>query len=205
MDIRTLLGDTRVVPVLVLEDADQAVRLAQTLCGAGLPVLEITLRTDAAGDAIRRIVAEVPEAIVGAGSVRSADHLRDCVEAGARFAVSPGASPGLLAAAEATDVPLVPGAATASEVMQLLEAGYPVQKFFPAEGLGGVAMLKALGAPLPEARFFPTGGITATLARDYLALPNVACVGGSWIAPPALLAADDFAAIGRLAEAAAAL
>ncbi|HZX22214.1 MAG TPA: bifunctional 4-hydroxy-2-oxoglutarate aldolase/2-dehydro-3-deoxy-phosphogluconate aldolase [Woeseiaceae bacterium] len=204
-DIRTLLGSTRVVPVIVLEDAGQAVELARTLCAAGLPVLEITLRTDAAPEAIRRIAAEVPDAVVGAGSVRSAAHLRQCVEAGGRFAVSPGASPGLLEAADDAEVPLVPGAATASEVMRLLERGYVLQKFFPAEGAGGTAMLKALGAPLPEARFFPTGGITEALARDYLALPNVACVGGSWIAPPALLAAGDFDAIGRLAAAAATL
>lgn len=204
-DIRTLLGGTRVVPVIVLEDAGQAVDLARTLCAAGLPVLEITLRTDAAAQAIRRIAAEVPEAVVGAGSVRSAAHLRQCVEAGARFAVSPGASPGLLDAADDAEVPLVPGAATASEVMRLLERGYILQKFFPAEGAGGTAMLKALGAPLPEARFFPTGGITEALAREYLALPNVDCVGGSWIAPPALLATGDFEAIGRLASAAAAL
>ncbi|WP_405237318.1 bifunctional 4-hydroxy-2-oxoglutarate aldolase/2-dehydro-3-deoxy-phosphogluconate aldolase [Lentisalinibacter orientalis] len=204
-DIRTLLGGTRVVPVIVLEDAGQAVELARTLCAAGLPVLEITLRTDAAAEAIRRIAAEVPEAVVGAGSVRSAAHLRQCVEAGAQFAVSPGASPGLLDAADDAEVPLVPGAATASEVMRLLERGYILQKFFPAEGAGGTAMLKALGAPLPEARFFPTGGITEALAREYLALPNVDCVGGSWIAPPALLAAGDFEAIGRLASAAAAL
>lgn len=205
MNIRELLGDTRVVPVIVLEDADQAVPLARTLCAAGLPVLEITLRTEAAAESIRRVAAEVPEAIVGAGSVRSAAHLRECVDAGARFAVSPGASPGLLDAASDTDVPLVPGAATASEVMRLLEAGYTLQKFFPAEGAGGTAMLRALGAPLPEARFFPTGGIAAALAPDYLALPNVACVGGSWIAPSALLRAGDFDAIGRLAAAAAAL
>ncbi len=204
-DIRTLLGNTRVVPVIVLEETGQAVELARTLCAAGLPVLEITLRTKAAAQAIRRIAAEVPEAVVGAGSVRSAGHLRECVAAGARFAVSPGASPGLLDAADDTAVPLVPGAVTASEVMQLLERGYVLQKFFPAEGAGGIAMLKALGAPLPEARFFPTGGITEALARDYLALPNVDCVGGSWIAPPALLAAGDFDAIGRLASAAAAL
>ncbi|NBC23742.1 MAG: bifunctional 4-hydroxy-2-oxoglutarate aldolase/2-dehydro-3-deoxy-phosphogluconate aldolase [Gammaproteobacteria bacterium] len=203
-DVQALLG-TRVVPVIVLEDAGQAVELARTLCSAGLPVLEITLRTEAAAEAIRRIAAEVPQAVVGAGSVRSAGHLRECIDAGARFAVSPGASPGLLDAADDTDLPLVPGAATASEVMRLLERGYVLQKFFPAEGAGGTAMLKALGAPLPEARFFPTGGITAALARDYLALPNVDCVGGSWVAPPALLAAGDFEAIGRLASAAAAL
>ena len=204
-DIRTLLGGTRVVPVIVLEDAGRAVELARTLCSAGLPVLEITLRTEAAAEAIRRIAAEVPEAVVGAGSVRSARHLRECADAGARFAVSPGASPGLLDAADDTELPLVPGAATASEVMRLLERGYVLQKFFPAEGAGGAAMLKALCAPLPEARFFPTGGITEALARKYLALVNVDCVGGSWIAPPALLAAGDFGAIGRLAAAAAAL
>ncbi|HKL64227.1 MAG TPA: bifunctional 4-hydroxy-2-oxoglutarate aldolase/2-dehydro-3-deoxy-phosphogluconate aldolase [Woeseiaceae bacterium] len=202
-DIRTLLGGIRVVPVIVLEDARHAVELARTLCAAGLPVLEITLRSDAAPEAIRRIAAEVPEALVGAGSVRNAAHLRECVEAGAKFAVSPGASPGLLDAAADSPVPLVPGAATASEVMGLLERGYALQKFFPAEGAGGTAMLKALGAPLPEARFFPTGGITEALARGYLALPNVDCVGGSWIAPPALLEAGDFVAIGRLAAAAA--
>jgi len=205
MDIRTVLGDIRVVPVIVLEDAGQAVALARTLCDAGLPAVEITLRTAAALEAIRSIAAEVPDAIVGAGSVRSAAHLRECVQAGARFAVSPGSSPGLLDAAAGAEIPLVPGAATASEVMRLLEAGYTLQKFFPAEGAGGTAMLKALGAPLPEARFFPTGGITDALAGDYLALPNVACVGGSWIAPPTLLAAGDFEAIGRRAAAAAAL
>lgn len=205
MAAEQLLAGSRVVPVVVLDDADRAVPLAQTLCRAGLPVIEITLRTDAALEAIRRIATEVPEAIVGAGSVRRAEQLERVRSSGARFAVSPGAAPGLLRAAAEAGVLLVPGAATASEAMRLMEEGYRLLKFFPAELAGGIDLLRALGAPLPEARFFPTGGISARLAPDYLALPNVVCIGGSWITPPALLAAGDYEAIGRLAAAAAAL
>jgi 2-dehydro-3-deoxyphosphogluconate aldolase/(4S)-4-hydroxy-2-oxoglutarate aldolase len=168
-------------------------------------VLEITLRTPAALDVIRAIAGEVEGAVVGAGTVLSAAQYRDAAAAGSRFVVSPGATDAVLGAAAASTVPLLPGAATASEVMRLLEQGYRLLKFFPAAAAGGVAYLKALAAPLPEARFCPTGGIDAASAKDYLSLSNVVCVGGSWVAPAAAVAAGDWQEITRLARAAAAL
>jgi 2-dehydro-3-deoxyphosphogluconate aldolase / (4S)-4-hydroxy-2-oxoglutarate aldolase len=193
-----------VIPVLVIEDAASARPLAEALVAGGLPVLEVTLRTPAALEAIRAM-AEVPGGVVGAGTLLTPGDVRAARAAGARFGVAPGATDRLLAACEAAELPLLPGAATASEVMRLLERGYGVQKFFPAEVAGGVAGLRALGGPLAEVRFCPTGGIGPGNAPDYLALDNTLCVGGSWVAPRDLVAAGDWAGITALARAAAAL
>lgn len=200
-----LLATTPVVPVLAIESTGAAVPLARALLAGGLPILEITLRTPAALDIIRAIGSEVEGAVVGAGTVLTPEQYRDAVRAGAKFVVSPGATPALLDVADASSVPFLPGAGTSSEVMRLLERGYGCLKFFPAEAAGGVAYLQALAAPLPHARFCPTGGIDAARAPAYLALPNVVCVGGSWVAPGAAVAAGDWPAITRLARAAAAL
>jgi 2-dehydro-3-deoxyphosphogluconate aldolase / (4S)-4-hydroxy-2-oxoglutarate aldolase len=203
--LHDLLAMTPVVPVLAIESVGTALPLARALLAGGLPVLEITLRTPAALEIIRAIGGEIEGAVVGAGTVLTPEHYRDAERAGARFAVSPGATPALLDVAAASSVPFLPGAATSSEVMRLLERGYGCLKFFPAEPAGGVACLQALGAPLPGARFCPTGGIDATRAPAYLALPNVVCVGGSWVAPRAAVAAENWPAITRLARVAAAL
>ena len=205
MNAADLLAAQRVVPVVVIDDAKDAVPLAETLLASGLDAIEVTLRTDAGLDAIERIANEVPGMLVGAGSVRRAAQLAEVKSAGAVFAVSPGSSDALLEAAADTELPFVPGAVTASEMLKLLDLGYTLQKFFPAELAGGAAFLKAVSAPIPEVSFMPTGGIGPDNARDYLALPNVACIGGSWIAPTGLLHAKDFTAIGELAAAAAAL
>ncbi len=205
MDATELLQGHRVVPVVVIDDVDVAVPLAQTLVDAGLNVIEVTLRTDDAIAAIRSIASAVPDMIVGAGSIRRADQFDAVQQAGATFAVSPGASQGLLAAARANGMPFVPGAATASEMLHLYEQGYRLQKFFPAELAGGQPYLKAVGAPLPELSFMPTGGVTIDNAPDYLSLKNVLCVGGSWITPAALQRQRDFDAIRELAVDAARL
>lgn len=205
MDATELLKDARIVPVVVLDDPDSAVALAEALVEAGLRFVEITLRTPKALPVIEHIAAGVPDAIVGAGSVRTPLQFAAIRNAGARFAVSPGFSEQLNDAARQLAMPFVPGAVTASEVLRLQEYGYTLMKFFPAELAGGIGMLKALGAPLPEARFFPTGGITPALAPDYLRLSNVRCIGGSWITPPDLLAAGDFHAISDIARDAASL
>lgn len=205
MDATELLSGTCIVPVIVLDDPLIAVRLAEVLFGAGLGTIEITLRTPKALEAIENIAALLPEVIVGAGSVRTASQLTQVKNAGARFAVSPGSSESLLDAAARQAIPFVPGAVTASEIINLQDRGYLLSKFFPAEMAGGTAMLKALAAPLPEARFFPTGGITPELAKNYLALANVACIGGSWITPAALLAEGDFKMVAKIAQNAARL
>jgi 2-dehydro-3-deoxyphosphogluconate aldolase/(4S)-4-hydroxy-2-oxoglutarate aldolase len=181
------------------------VPLAQALVAGGLGILEITLRTPAALKVIRAIAGEVEEAVVGAGTVLTPAQYRDAERAGARFVVSPGATDAVLSAARASTVPLLPAAATATEVMRLLEQGYRFLKFFPAEPAGGPAYLKALASPLPAARFCPTGGIDAARAPEYLKLSNVVCVGGSWVAPNTAVAAGDWQQITRLARAAAAL
>ena len=199
MDVGELLKRERIVPVVVIDDAAKAVPLARTLMEAGLNSIEVTLRSAAALAAIEQIATKVPGLIVGAGSLRRSEQVSDIREAGAQFAVAPGWAPGLLDAAEVAGLPLLPGAATAAEMMQLFERGYALQKFFPAELAGGIPYLRAVGAPLPELRFVPTGGITAELAGDYLALPNVAAVGGTWITPKCLLDASDFDRIGQLA------
>ena len=193
-----------VIPVLVIERIDHARPLAEALIAGGLPVLEVTLRTPCALDAIAAM-AQVDGGVVGAGTLLNADDVRAAKAAGARFGVSPGGTAPVIDACIAEELPLLPGAATATEAMALMDRGYTMQKFFPAEAVGGAASLKALAAPLPQIRFCPTGGITASNAPDYLALPNVACVGGSWVAPKRALADQDWAEITRLARAAAAL
>ncbi len=193
-----------VIPVLVLDDSATAQGLAKALVAGGLPALEVTLRTPAALDAIRAM-ADVEGGVVGAGTLLTPDDVKAAKEAGAQFGVSPGATDHLLAACEDHDLPLLPGAATASEAMALLERGYAVQKFFPAEANGGVPALKAIGAPIPQVSFCPTGGVSLKNAPDYLALPNTLCVGGSWVAPKDAIAAQDWDRIEQLAKEAAAL
>ncbi|MGW7092080.1 bifunctional 4-hydroxy-2-oxoglutarate aldolase/2-dehydro-3-deoxy-phosphogluconate aldolase [Streptomyces sp. NPDC054874] len=194
-----------VVPVVVLHDVADAVPLARALVAGGLPAIEVTLRTPAALESIRAMAAEVPGAVVGAGTVISPEHVRDTVDAGARFLVSPGWTDTLLEAMKASGVPFLPGVSTTSEVVALLERGVREMKFFPAEAAGGTAYLKALAAPLPQARFCPTGGISLASAPSYLALPNVGCVGGSWMVPGDAVAAKDWDRVARLAAEAAAL
>ncbi|PWV64705.1 bifunctional 4-hydroxy-2-oxoglutarate aldolase/2-dehydro-3-deoxy-phosphogluconate aldolase [Plasticicumulans acidivorans] len=204
MDTRSIMRTAPVIPVLVIDDAADAVALARALVDGGLPVLEVTLRTPAALAAIERIAAELPEAIVGVGTVRNAADLAASLRAGARFAVSPGLTPALAAAARDSELPLLPGVMTASEAMAAMEAGFDALKLFPAQQAGGIGMLKAIAGPFPELLFCPTGGISPENFRDFLAQPNVACVGGSWLAPRALVAAADWDAVRRLASEAAA-
>ncbi|MFD7069340.1 bifunctional 4-hydroxy-2-oxoglutarate aldolase/2-dehydro-3-deoxy-phosphogluconate aldolase [Streptomyces sp. NPDC059913] len=194
-----------VVPVVVLEDAADAVPLARALVAGGLPAIEVTLRTPAALDAIGAIAAEVPDAVVGAGTVISGGQVADTLAAGARFLVSPGWTERLLGAMRESGLPFLPGVSTTSEVVALLEHGVTDMKFFPAGAAGGTPYLKSLAAPLPQARFCPTGGISAASAPSYLALPNVGCVGGSWMIPADAVAAKDWARVERLAGEAAAL
>ncbi|MFF8834877.1 bifunctional 4-hydroxy-2-oxoglutarate aldolase/2-dehydro-3-deoxy-phosphogluconate aldolase [Streptomyces sp. NPDC015130] len=194
-----------VVPVVVIEEAADAVPLARALVAGGLPLIEVTLRTPAALDAVRAVAAEVPGAVVGAGTVVSAAGVAAAVGAGARFLVSPGWTERLLGALRESGVPFLPGVSTASEVVALLERGVRDMKFFPAEAAGGVPYLKSLAGPLPEARFCPTGGVSLASAPAYLALPNVGCVGGTWMLPPAALAARDWPRVEALARDAAAL
>ena len=193
-----------IIPVLVVDDASVARPLAEALVAGGLPVLEVTLRTDAALDVIREM-AQVEGGVVGAGTLLTPEDVQNAVDAGARFGVSPGATDRLLDACEAADLPLLSGAATASEAMALLERGYTVQKFFPAEANGGAPALKAIGAPIPQVRFCPTGGVSLKNAPDYLSLSNVLCAGGSWVAPKELVAKGDWGAIEELAREAAQL
>jgi 2-dehydro-3-deoxyphosphogluconate aldolase/(4S)-4-hydroxy-2-oxoglutarate aldolase len=194
-----------VVPVLTIDRADRAVPLARALLAGGLPAIEITLRTPAALDAVRAIVSEVPDAIVGVGTVTSVEDVARSLDAGAKFLVSPGTPAPLAQALAQAPVPAMPGCATASEALALAALGFPVLKFFPAEASGGVRWLKAVGAPLSGIKFCPTGGIDAGNAASYLALRNVVAVGGSWVAPADAVAAGDFARIAALARAAAAL
>ncbi|MFD1118919.1 bifunctional 4-hydroxy-2-oxoglutarate aldolase/2-dehydro-3-deoxy-phosphogluconate aldolase [Sphaerisporangium aureirubrum] len=201
----SILDLAPVVPVVVIDDVDTAVPLARALVAGGLPAIEVTLRTPCALAAIARIAAEVPGAVVGAGTVRTPGDVAASAEAGVPFLVSPGATPALLDAMAGSGVPYLPGAATASEVMALAERGLTELKFFPAVPAGGVPYLKALGGPLPEVRFCPTGGIRRETAPDFLALPNVGCVGGTWLTPPDALASGDYGRIEKLAAEAAAL
>jgi 2-dehydro-3-deoxyphosphogluconate aldolase/(4S)-4-hydroxy-2-oxoglutarate aldolase len=203
--IEPMLQLAPVVPVLVVDDLASAVPLGRALVAGGLPLLEITLRTPQALDVIRALVAEVEGAVVGAGTVLCPAQLAAAVQAGARFAVSPGVTDALLDAAADSPAPLLPGTATASDVMRLLARGLTCMKFFPAEPAGGCHYLAALAAPLPAARFCPTGGIQAANAPAYLALPNVLCVGGSWVAPKDAVRAGDWARIEQLARIAASL
>lgn len=193
-----------VIPVLVVDDVAHAKPLATALVAGGLPVLEVTLRTAAALDVIREM-ATVHGGIVGAGTLLTPADIEAALESGATFGVSPGATDRLLDAAEEMGLPMLPGAATATEAMRLLERGYRVQKFFPAEAAGGAPALKSIGAPIPQILFCPTGGVTPKNAPDYLALPNTACVGGSWVAPKDMVLGGDWAGIEDLARAASTL
>lgn len=193
-----------VIPVIVVEDAGKARDLAEALVAGGLYALEITLRTAQALDAIKAM-SDVPGAIVGAGTLLTPDDARRAQDAGATFGVSPGSSDRLLDACEAMDLAMLPGAATATEAMALLERGYSFQKFFPAEAIGGVPALKGLSGPLPQITFCPTGGVSLSNAPSYLSLPNTVCVGGSWVSPKGLVDAGDWDGITKLASEAAAL
>ncbi|CCK30479.1 KHG/KDPG aldolase [Streptomyces davaonensis JCM 4913] len=201
----SVLGLAPVVPVVVIEDPVDAVPLARALVAGGLPAIEVTLRTPGALDAIRAVAGEVPDAVVGAGTVITPEQVTLAVEAGARFLVSPGWTDVLLEAMRGSGVPFLPGVSTTSEVVALLERGVREMKFFPAQAAGGTAYLKSLSGPLPQARFCPTGGIGPDSAPEYLELPNVGCVGGSWMLPAEAVAARDWARIESLARAAAGL
>ncbi|WP_345266255.1 bifunctional 4-hydroxy-2-oxoglutarate aldolase/2-dehydro-3-deoxy-phosphogluconate aldolase [Nocardioides nanhaiensis] len=200
-----MLDVVPVMPVVVLERLEHAVPVARALVAGGLPAIELTLRTEVALEALRAIATEVPEILVGAGTILSPAQAQEARDAGARFLVSPGATPALLAGMLDTGLPFLPGTATVSEVLAVLEAGVTEMKFFPAEASGGAPYLKSLASPVPTARFCPTGGITAASAPAYLALPNVGCVGGSWLTPADVLAAEDWGRVETLAREAAAL
>ncbi|PCD77299.1 bifunctional 4-hydroxy-2-oxoglutarate aldolase/2-dehydro-3-deoxy-phosphogluconate aldolase [Pseudothioclava arenosa] len=201
---RAICAMAPIVPVIVVKELAHAAPLARALVAGGLPALEVTLRTPCALDAIRAM-AEVEGGVVGAGTLLTPADVKAAKAAGARFGVSPGLTERLVRAAEDEALPLLPGAVTASEVMRALEWGYDMLKFFPAATSGGAAAIKALGGPLPQATFCPTGGVSLKNANDYLSLPNVLCAGGSWVAPPELMAAGDWAGIEALAREAAAL
>ena len=181
MSIEEIAGLAPVIPVVVIDDLEDAVPLAEALVRGGLPAIEVTLRTPAALAAIERIAAEVEGAVVGAGTITTPRQVADALDMGARFLVSPGATPTLLDRLQASGVPFLPGTATASDIVALIERGITHAKLFPAEVVGGVKALKAFGGPFPQMRFCPTGGINTTNAPDYLKLPNVVCVGGSWM------------------------
>ena len=203
--LESILLAAPVIPVVIIDQLAQAVPLARALVAGGLPVIEITLRTAAGLEAIRAIASEVPGAIVGAGTVLDPAQLAEVAKAGARFAVSPGATAKILDAANSENIALLPGIATASEAMALIERGYRFAKFFPAAPAGGAAYLSAIASPLPQLRFCPTGGITLESAPRYLKLPNVICVGGSWMVNRNTIAASDWSAITDAATKAAAL
>ena len=202
---RSVLDVVPVMPVVVLDDLAHAVPVARALVAGGLPAIELTLRTPVALDAIRAIASEVPEILIGAGTITTPGHAKEALDAGAQFLVSPGTTRSLLHAMQDTGLPFLPGTATVSEVLAALEAGCTEMKFFPAAASGGTAYLKAVASPVPAARFCPTGGITLASAPSYLALPNVGCVGGSWITPADALEAGDWDRVTRLAAEAAAL
>lgn len=203
--LQEILETAPVIPVVIIDDLANAVRLARALVAGGLRVIEITLRTAAGPEAIRAIANEVPEAIAGAGTVLDPAQLAAVTAAGARFAVSPGATPKMLDAAHGSNIALLPGIATSSEAMALIERGYRFAKFFPAEPAGGAKYLAALASPLPQLSFCPTGGITLESASRYLQLPNVICVGGSWMVNRKTIEAGDWSAITASAAQAAAL
>ena len=204
-DARPLLALAPVIPVLTIKDAAMAVPLARALVAGGLPVVEVTLRTPAALDAIRAIARDVPDAVVGAGTITRTGDIQAATAAGSRFLVSPGTPPDLAEELAGVPVPVLPGCATATEAMALAARGFTALKFFPAEPSGGAAFLKSLSGPLPGLVFCPTGGIDVAKAPTYLALANVGAVGGSWIVPDDALASGDFARITALARAARAL
>jgi 2-dehydro-3-deoxyphosphogluconate aldolase/(4S)-4-hydroxy-2-oxoglutarate aldolase len=205
VNIREIVGLAPVIPVLTITDLEHAVPLARALSAGGLKVLEITLRTPAALAAIEAMRKAVPDAVVGVGTLTRAVDFAAADRAGAQFGVTPGLTPELAAASRGARFPLLPGVMTPTELIAARNAGFSVLKLFPAEQAGGIAMLRALGAPFPDVLFCPTGGITRATAPDYLALPNVVCVGGSWVAPGAMLAAGDWRGIEMLARDASAL
>jgi len=205
MTIDEILAAGPVMPVVVIDDAAHAAPLARALVAGGIRAIEITLRTGAALEAIQAIARDVPDAIPGVGTALTAADVLAALDAGAKFIVSPGMTPALQEAAIGSGLPFLPGIATASELMAGMAAGLSAFKFFPAAQAGGIDGLKALGGPFPSVRFCPTGGVSAANAAAYLALPNVACVGGSWLAPRETIAAGDFARIEQLAREAAAL
>lgn len=189
-----------VVPVLVIDDVAQAVPLAKALIAGGIRVLEVTLRTPVALDVIKVIAQEVPDALIGAGTVTNAQQLKAVVEAGAKFAISPGMTNDLLKAGLAASIPLIPGISSISDLMKAKDAGYDHLKFFPAEASGGIKAIKSIGGPFPDVVFCPTGGIGPDNYKDYLALSNVKCVGGSWIAPDDAIKSGDWDRITQLAK-----
>ena len=206
LSIDQILKVAPVVPVMVVERIEDAVPLARALYNGGLKVLEITLRTPCALDAITAMVEALPaDAVIGAGTIITPKDLEAAIKAGSTFLVSPGTTPALIEAAKASTVPLLAGVATPTEAMNLYVQGFKHQKFFPAEAAGGVPMLKSIGGPLPQITFCPTGGIDLAKAPSYLALPNVACVGGTWMAPKELMKAGRWDEIERLAREAASL
>jgi 2-dehydro-3-deoxyphosphogluconate aldolase/(4S)-4-hydroxy-2-oxoglutarate aldolase len=196
----SLLDLVPVIPVVVLHDVDHAVPVARALVEGGLPVIELTLRTPVALDAIDRIATHVPEIRVGAGTVVQPGQAKEAQDAGAQFLVSPGTTDALAAAMQETGLPHLPGAATVSEVLRLLELGYTEMKLFPAEASGGVDFLRSISSPVPQARFCPTGGITSATAASYLSLPNVGCVGGSWLTPADAVLDGNWARVVSLAS-----
>jgi len=200
-----VMQDAPVIPVIVLNNPEQAVMLARALVAGGIRMLEVTLRTSVALQCIRLIASEVPEAVVGAGTVCNRESAEAAVSAGAQFLVSPGFTSSIGKAAQELGVPLLPGVSTASEVMMAIDAGFTALKFFPAMQAGGIAMLRALNGPFEHIKFCPTGGVTAQNASEFLALPNVVCVGGSWLCPADALAGGDFNRISLLAREAASL
>ncbi|WP_137166809.1 bifunctional 4-hydroxy-2-oxoglutarate aldolase/2-dehydro-3-deoxy-phosphogluconate aldolase [Salinimonas lutimaris] len=189
-----------VVPVLVINDVEKAVPLAKALMAGGIKVLEVTLRTPVALDVIKRIAQEVPDALIGAGTVTNAQQLKEVVEAGAKFAISPGMTSDLLKAGHEYDIPLIPGISSTSDLMTAKDAGYSFLKFFPAEASGGVKAIKSISGPFPDVTFCPTGGISLANYNDYLALKNVVCVGGSWVAPDDAIDSGDWERITTLAK-----
>jgi len=200
-----LLELSPVMPVVVIDDADDAVPTARALLAGGIGVIELTLRTPAALSAIERVAAEVPDIVIGAGTVTSPGQAKQAADAGAKFLVTPGCTDAVLDACIESGLPFLPGASTVSEAMRLAERGLSALKFFPAEAAGGVGYLKSIAGPLPSLKFCPTGGITVASAPSYLALPNVGCIGGSWLTPKSAITARDFAAIEALAAEAAKL
>ncbi len=205
ISIKDIMSTSPVVPVMVIDNLEDAVPLARALVDGGLRVLEITLRTAPALDAIKAIKEAVSGAIVGAGTIINTETLQASIDAGAEFIVTPGSTPAIIDAAQAAGIPILPGVNTPSEAMALLEKGITEMKFFPAEAAGGIPMLKSIAGPLPQIQFCPTGGVSPKNAAAYLALNNVACVGGSWMAPADLVKAGDWDEITRRALEASAL
>jgi len=204
-DAAAVLNTSPVIPVVTIDDPQDAVPLARALADGGVGIIELTLRTESALTSLKLIANEVPEILVGAGTILTPGQADAAVAAGARFLVSPGVTPALLTSMLSLDVPVLPGVATVGEVMAVLEHGLDSMKFFPAGPAGGPSYLAAIGAPIPQVRFCPTGGISLASAPEYLKLPNVACVGGSWLTPAAAVAAKDWDRITGLARGAAAL